>query len=114
LIRNQPTIVELNLASFALNHLCVDTDHFLGPEILPNLNTITGCPRLVGVLAPGRPIAHALIQICGPHTLTKADILADIDSLDQSTTPIKSLYVDLDGHLEISGWNIIEHLKDTK
>ncbi|CAE6538440.1 unnamed protein product [Rhizoctonia solani] len=114
LIRNQPTIVELNVTSFTLGHLCVNTDHFLGPEVLPNLSTVTGCPRLIGVLAPGRPIAHVLIQICGLHTLNKADILSDIASLDRSTTPIKSLYVDLDGHPEISGWNFVEHLRATK
>ncbi|KAJ1305407.1 hypothetical protein OPQ81_000419 [Rhizoctonia solani] len=114
LICNQPTIVELNLASFTFSHTCVNADHFLGPGLLPHLNTLTACPKLVGFLAPGRPVEHVFIQICSAHLLNEVDILADIASLDQTTTPIKSLYVDLDGHSKFSGWNFIEHLKSTK
>ncbi|CUA71998.1 hypothetical protein RSOLAG22IIIB_04857 [Rhizoctonia solani] len=113
-IRNQPTIVELNLASFTISDQCVDANHFLDPKLLPNLRTITACPNLIRTLAPGRPIEHVFLQICTIHAIRKVDIVADIISLDQTTTPIKSLYVDLDGHHEVSDWGFIELLKTTK
>ncbi|KAH7338014.1 hypothetical protein B0J17DRAFT_660413 [Rhizoctonia solani] len=113
-IRNQPTIVELNLASFTLGHQCVDTNHFLDPGILPRLNTLTACPKAIGVLAPGRPIEHVFMQVCSVDALNKASILAVIASLDQTTTPVRSLSVDLDGHPEVNGWNFVELLKSTK
>ncbi|CAE6450521.1 unnamed protein product [Rhizoctonia solani] len=113
LIRNQPTIVELNLASFTLGHQCVDTNHFIGPGILPNLNTLTACPKAIKFLAPGRPIEHVFMQVCSVDALNTASILATLTSLDQTSTPVKSLWADLDGHPEVNGWNLIELLKST-
>ncbi|CAE7072792.1 unnamed protein product [Rhizoctonia solani] len=114
LIRNQPTITELNLATFTISDQCVDANHFLDPQVLPNLRTITACPKLIKTLAPGRPIEHVSLQMCTIHALRKVDIIADIASLDQTTKPIKGLYVDLDVHHAVSSWHFIELLKTTK
>ncbi|CAE6510936.1 unnamed protein product [Rhizoctonia solani] len=114
LIRNQPTIVELNLASFTISDQCVDPNHFLDRNVLPNLRTISACPKLIRTLAPGRPIEHVFLQICTIHAMRRVDIITDIASLDQTATPIRSLYVDLDGHNEVTGWSFIELLKTTK
>ncbi|CAE6510453.1 unnamed protein product [Rhizoctonia solani] len=113
-IRNQPTIVELNLATFTISDRCIDANHFLDPKVLPNLRIITTCPKLLRTLAPGRPIEHVSLQTCTIHARRGVDIVADIAYLDRTTTPIKSLYVDLDGHNEVSGWNFIELLKTTE
>ncbi|CAE6416017.1 unnamed protein product [Rhizoctonia solani] len=114
LIRSQPTIVELKIAPLKPGGQCIDADHLIGPGIFPNLKTLTACTKAIRVLAPGRPIEHVVMQMCSKDDLNTASILATLASLDQTSTPVKSLWADLDGHPEVNGWNLIELLKSTE
>ncbi|CEL52783.1 hypothetical protein RSOLAG1IB_11127 [Rhizoctonia solani AG-1 IB] len=114
LIRNQPTIVDLNLAAFTLSHQCVNTDYFLDSKMLPELRTITGCPKTIATLAPGRPVTHVIMRTCSVHNNYKADIDRSVVSLDRTSAPIQILHFDFDKYPEINAWDFVGVLKTTK
>lgn len=107
-IKSHKSINELNL-SYNFGDRCFDPSNFSSLELLPNLSSLSCCPKLFTALAPNRPISSAVIRSCAEHSLNLIEMIHLITAMNASSGSLKTLYID-GFSSDTNGWEFVRCL----